>query len=290
MNTIPRNNRLAAKIISLCAIFFAIAPFAAHGAGFDARLQGQSATAPHSHTATGIYISTLLQNWEELDTIPLRVNMTGGPVTGQTITVTFDHQKTNGSVLKPGIQNLVGFAPSAGVTITSGPTLTIGTGDVWEYTLTVNMTTSAGDVHFTGNLSAGAHGFGGASLNMGGTPSLGNLAIQKSSAAPGSPDLAVAKTGPVTAAPGAVVTYTLSYSNTAAGPIPTPATGTQLTDTLPAGLTYVPGSASCTGTCSGIPSAVGNQIVWNLGTLALGASGSQTFRATVSLSATDGQA
>jgi hypothetical protein len=58
--------------------------------------------------------------------------------------------------LKPGIQNLVGFAPSAGVTITSGPTLTIGTGDVWEYTFTVNMTTPTGDVHFTGNLSAGS--------------------------------------------------------------------------------------------------------------------------------------
>ena len=286
MFTIARINHLrAAKITFLCAILFALAPFPAQGAGFNARLQGQSATAPHSHTATGIYISTLLQNWEELDTIPFRVNMTGGPVTGQTITVTFDHQKTLGSTVKRGIQNLVGFAPSAGVTITSGPTLTIGTGDIWEYTFTVNMTTATGGVHFTGNLSAGAHNFGGASLNMGGTPSLGNLAIKKSSAAPGSPDLAVAKTGPATAAPGDVVTYTLSYSNSSAGPIPTPATGTQLTDTLPAGLTYVPGSASCTGTCSGIPSAVGNQIVWNLGTLALGASGSQTFQATVSLGA-----
>jgi uncharacterized repeat protein (TIGR01451 family) len=97
-------------------------------------------------------------------------------------------------------------------------------------------------------LSRGAHGFGGASLNMGGTPSLGNLSIQKSLPAPGSPDLAVAKTGPATAAPGAVVTYTLSYSNASGGPIPAPATGVQLTDTLPAGLTYVPGSASCAGT------------------------------------------
>src|SRR5947207_8859787 len=103
MNT---NSRRAARIVSLFAIFVALAPFAAQGAGFNASLQGQSATAPHSHTATGIYISTLLQNWEELDTIPLRVNMTGGPVTGQTITVTFDHQKTLGSTLKPAIQNL----------------------------------------------------------------------------------------------------------------------------------------------------------------------------------------
>src|SRR5204863_779921 len=37
------------------------------------------------------------------------------------------------------------------------------------------------------------------------------------------------------------------------------------------------------------PSAVGDQIVWNLGALALGVSGSQTFQATVSLSTTDGQ-
>jgi uncharacterized repeat protein (TIGR01451 family) len=123
---------------------------------------------------------------------------------------------------------------------------------------------------------------------MSGTPSLGNLSIQNQrlhlALRPGS-----GQTGPATAAPGAVVTYTLSYSNTSGGPIPAPATGVQLTDTLPAGLTYVSGSASCTGTCSGTPSAVGDQIVWNLGTLPLGASGSQTFQATVSLSATDGQ-
>src|SRR5438132_12660467 len=155
-----RNHLRAAKITSLFAIFFALAPFVAQGAGFNADLQGQSATAPHSGITTGTYISTNLQYWEELDTIPFRVNMTGGPVTGQTITVTFDHQKTLGPTLKPGIQNLVEFAPSAGVTITSGPTLTIGTGDVWEYTFTVNMTTPTGEVHFTGNLSAGPHHFG----------------------------------------------------------------------------------------------------------------------------------
>ena len=281
-------NRTAAILAAFCAILFSFAVNAS--AAFNATLEGQSATAPNSHTATGVYISTNLINWSELDTIPFRVNMTGGPVTDKIITVTFDHQKTLGPTIKPGIQNLVGFTPSAGVTITSGPTLTVGIGDVWEYTFTVTMTTPTGEVGFTGNLSAGSHNFGGSSLNMSGTPSLGNLSIQKASPAAGTPDLAVAKTGPATAAPGAVVSYTLNYSNTSGGLNPAAATGVQLTDTLPAGLTYVPGSASCNGTCSGTPSAVGNQIVWNLGTLPLGATGSQSFQATVSIAAPDGQA
>src|SRR6266478_150022 len=99
------NNHRTAITGFLCAILLALAPLGAKAAGFNADLQGQSATAPHSHTATGTYITTNLQNWEELDTIPFRVNMTGGPVTGQTITVTFDHQKTLGPTLKPAVQN-----------------------------------------------------------------------------------------------------------------------------------------------------------------------------------------
>src|SRR5215831_13834521 len=172
--------RRANPLILICAFFLSFAPFEAKATGFHADLEGQSATAPHSHTATGVYISTNLQNWEELDTIPFRVNMAGGPVSNQTITVTFDHQKSLGATINPGIQNLFAFAPSAGVTIVSGPTLTVGTGDVWEYTFQVNMTTATGDVHFTGDLSAGSHNFGGSSLNMSGTPALGNLSIQKS--------------------------------------------------------------------------------------------------------------
>jgi uncharacterized repeat protein (TIGR01451 family) len=273
------------------AAFFAalaFAPMAVEGAGFNAVLQGQSATAPSSHTATGVYITTSLQYWEELDAIPFRVYLTGGPVTGKVITVQFDHQKTLGGITNPAIQNLTNFMPSPGVTITSGPTLNASDPDVWTYTFTVDLAGANGDVEFSGNLSAGAHNFGGASLNVGGSPSLGNLSIMKPAAAPGSPNLSVVKAGPATAVPGGTVTYTLSYTNVSALPMPSAATGVQLTDVLPAGLTYVPGSASCTGTCTGTPAIAGNTIVWNLGTIALGATGSQTFQATIDPAAPDG--
>src|SRR6476646_2429353 len=102
------------KNVMLCAALVALAPLAARAAGFNTTLEGQSATAPGSHVGTGTYITTNLLNWQELDSIPFRVHMTGGPVTNQTITVTFDHQKTLGSTINPAIQNLYGFTPSAG--------------------------------------------------------------------------------------------------------------------------------------------------------------------------------
>src|SRR6476660_3033285 len=110
MNTMNNTRYLR---IGIAVVLFALFPLGAKASIFDAALEGQSATAPHSHTPTGTYISTNLQNWEELDTIPLRVRMSGGPVTGKTVTVTFDHQKTLGALIKPGIQNLVGFTPTA---------------------------------------------------------------------------------------------------------------------------------------------------------------------------------
>jgi hypothetical protein len=90
---------------------------------------------------------------------------------------------------------------------------------VWAYTLNVNVTSipqPAGfsAVNFKGNLSAGAHNFTGSSLAVGADNGGGNVQIVKPAAAPGSPDLAVTRTGPATAAPGSTITYTLNYQNT----------------------------------------------------------------------------
>ena len=101
-------------------------------------------------------------------------------------------------------------------------------------------------ITFVANLRPGSHYFTGSSLGLGGSPSLGTLQVAKPAAAPGSPDLLLTKSAPGSAAPGSTIAYTLNYSNKAgaAGS----ANGIQLTDTLPTGVTYSPGS--CTGSCS----------------------------------------
>src|SRR5207302_1661238 len=79
---------------------------------------------------------------------------------------------------------------------------------------TNDLTTSApGFVEFRARLLAGAHVNVGSALGLSGTPSLGTLQIFKPAAGPGSPDLALKKTAPAIAAPGDIITYTLSYTN-----------------------------------------------------------------------------
>ena len=63
------------------------------------------------------------------------------------------------------------------------------------------------------------------------------------------------------AAPGSVVTYTLLYTNTGST-----ATNVTLTDTLPAGVSYVSGSAGSEATFD----AATDTLRWSLGTLAFG--------------------
>ena len=74
---------------------------------FNADLQAQSFGSTN-------WISGHISGWAELDPIPARVTVAGGPASNQTVTVNFPHD---------GIQNLYSFTPSANVVITSGPTL-----------------------------------------------------------------------------------------------------------------------------------------------------------------------
>jgi uncharacterized repeat protein (TIGR01451 family) len=71
--------------------------------------------------------------------------------------------------------------------------------------------------------------------------------------------------------------YTLSYSNAAGAGT---ATGTVVTDTIPSNLTYVSGTATGGGFYSSSPAPKG-RLIWNLGSLSGGASGSFTFNATI---------
>src|SRR2546426_537595 len=238
-------------------------------------LQGQSA-------GTTNWIAGNLTGWKELDFIPCRVDFTNGPASNQTVVVEFDHTKTSGSTILPGIQNLFYFSNSPNVVITSGQTLSAPVGvDTWSYTFVVDYTNAnEGVVTFFARLSAGAHNFTGSSLALKGSlnnsPSPGVLQIAKPGAAPGNPDLAVTKSGPAVVNPGSTFSYTVIYTNQAGSA----ATGAQLTDVVPGVLTL--------NTCSGGCYMVGNTVTWDLGDIARGAGGSFVYQVVVTNFAING--
>jgi len=237
-------------------------------AAFHAVLQGVS-----KHSTN--YICCNLQDWNELDYIPARVKLSGGPIQQQVIRIDFDHAK--GTI--PGIENLSRWTLTDNVRITSEMVLHAPPDEIkWSYTFTIDvLDDKVGYIDFMARLAAGAHLNTGSSLAMGGTPSLGTLQVHKPGAAPGAPDLVVVKSGAAQAEPGEVITYTLDYQNKPAAA--TGAVGVQISDFLPVGVTYVTNSA--------VPSAVlvGNRLIWDLADLLPGDAGTYTYQVRVADSA-----
>src|SRR6266481_2848020 len=128
----------------------AVASLAANTAqaAFTAQIQGQSFGSTNWTTGN-------LDGWAELDFIPMRVLMTGGSASNQTITVQFDHTKSSGGSTHLGIENLSNFTSSPNVVITSGPTANTPSGqNTWSYTFVVNLTDNTpGFVQFSGLLA-----------------------------------------------------------------------------------------------------------------------------------------
>jgi uncharacterized repeat protein (TIGR01451 family) len=218
--------------------------------------------------------SVNLQDWKELDYIPIRVVVTGDAETDELI-ITFPH--FNGD--RFGFQNLYfTLSNSPNVMLIGDPVLTaVPVGD-WSYTLTVKKTdTATGYIYFYARLAAGARDYGGSSLHLEG-PELTPLQIHKPAPGPGLPDLAITKTGPATAAPGAVITYTITYTNKSTTDA---ATGVQITDILPDLVTFV--DASNGGTLAG------NTLSFDIFNVAAGGSGSVTYRVQVASNAMNGQ-
>ncbi|HEU0010964.1 MAG TPA: Ig-like domain-containing protein, partial [Verrucomicrobiae bacterium] len=254
--------RMAA--VGCLSLLSAFAPPEAQAAGFDARLQGQS-----SNSTT--WINANLMGWGELDLIPCRVYITGGPANSKTISVDFNHFKGT----TPGIENLTGWTTSPNVVFIAPPVLIAPIlSGTWTYTFTVNITDrNPGWVEFRARLSAGAHLNTGSSLALSGKPSLGTLQFHKPDPGMGLPDLSILKRGPANAMPGETITYTMQWTNKAFSP--SAALGVQITDILPPEVSYVTNSAS------GGAVLVGNVLIWDLGDLAIGAQGSVTYKATV---------
>ncbi len=249
--------RSIACIVVVSALF---EPLAA-SASFKSNLQGLNSGSTN-------WGGGPLTGYNELDYVPARTLFTGGPATNQVITVDFDHTKSG--TLR-GIEDLTDFTNSPNVIIVSGPTLSTPTADVWRYTYTITITNALdGFVEFRARLSAGSHLFTGSSLSL----SSPTLSIFKPSAQPGFPDLAIAKRGPNQAKPGQIITYTINYTNLASAA--TTAKGVQVSDILPAAVTYVAGSANKGGTVTG------NTITWDLGNVAPGKRGLLTYKVMVS--------
>ncbi|MGN6125627.1 MAG: DUF7507 domain-containing protein, partial [Humibacter sp.] len=89
--------------------------------------------------------------------------------------------------------------------------------------------------------------------------------------------------------PGDPATYTLTYSANGAGAIPATVDGYQLVDTLPAGVTYVPGSASPEPTVT--TNGSGQQVLsWTLNGVTTNADHALTYQAVADNSVTPGAA
>jgi uncharacterized repeat protein (TIGR01451 family) len=250
-----------------------VGPYVAGAAPLKGTLQGQNNPACVSPSPCP-WQTTNLQGWAELQTAPLRLafdpNQSGS---SNTFTISIDHANSNSA----GLESLKNFTVSPNVTITGGIAggiafSTSSGGDIWNYTFTATISDNAsGFVAFDTRLRAGAHAFTGASLQVKGA---GTLSFVKPAAAPGSPDLSLTKTAIAAVSPGQVISYALSYQNLASGS--NSATGVQLTDTLPANITYLGG---CSGSCT--YDSVSGTLTWNFVSIAAGAAGSQTFQVTV---------
>ena len=247
-----------------------------------ASLQGRSCASPCSGSPATPenWVGGNVQNWRELDTIPFRALIDAKASDVNTVTpITVTYERTNGG--KPGIENVIGFASTDNTKLQcldcSNPTRNEPTGAAqWSVTFNVKpLVAGEQSITFSGRLAAGSHLNTGSSLSMGGTPALGTLQVSKPGAKPGSPDLTVSKSGPSTTGSPSTISYSLTYSNKASAT--SSATGVQVTDTLPSGLTFK--SGTCSPACS--VSVDLRTIVWTVGTVAPGAGATLTFDADV---------
>jgi len=266
-NLFVRAHSLGVMLFTVVAMLGALPK--AHAVNYD--LQGQS-------RGSTTWLSGNLQNWRELDYIPCRVYITGGPVNNRLIRITFPH--LTGTT--PGFQDLINFRTSSNAVITVAPVLSAPMGADWSYTFTVTvLDANPAAVYFESRLAAGAHLNPGSSLALSGFPSsMGNLQIHKPSAGPGAPDLVIVKSGPVTAQPGQIITYSMFYTNIATA---TPAVGVQISDILPPEVTVIPSSL---GTNAHV---VGNSIFWDLGNVLPGQNGQVSFQVQITNTVVAGQ-
>jgi uncharacterized repeat protein (TIGR01451 family) len=250
---------------------------AADGFALTGSVQGLHKVHSTNFTAASAWTNAALQGWRELDWVACRLRMAGGPQNTQPVAISFPRFAAG----NPAFQDLQFLSNSANVRITQSLPLNSTNGSNWFQQFTLDVTNSQpADLYFRVRLAAGAHLAASNALRIDGLAGFGPVVVATPPAAAGAPDLAVTKSGPATAVPTRVLTFTLAYTNKA-GTTNT-ATGAQLSDVLPASLSYVAGSANPPAT------AALETLVWNLGNLAPGAAGTVSYQAVVASNAAIG--
>ena len=246
-------------------------------ADFSGDLKGLNKNSSTNWGPSSPWSGGNLQGWQELDYVVVRAELAGGPQTNQKVDLVFPKFKTDA----PGFQNLYFISNSPNTFIISNVLNAPPAPADWSYNLRVTVTDSQpAYIYFYARLAAGSHINVGSSLQLSGEPSFSPLQIHKPDTGPGSPDLAIKKTGPAIASPGDIITYTITYTNKATNAL-NAANGVQLTDQLPSLVSFV--SASNGGTNeAGI-------LTWDLPDLTNRASGFVTYQVMVSSNAANGQ-
>jgi len=218
------------------------------------------------------WLSGNLTNWQELQYIPCRFRIEGGPLSNN-VTLSFPGITAS----TPGFDGFFDFTNTANVVV-SQPVLSAPASGAWSYSFTINVTDgNSAAVYFKPRLAAGAHANVGSALKISPTPSsAGELQIHKPSPGAGLPDLAIVKTGPAFVPQGGTITYTLTYTNKATST--NIATGVQATDFLPPNVVVDPSTLPTNATL------VGNTLEWDLPDVPTNSGGQFTFQAKVPLS------
>ncbi|WP_162262002.1 S8 family serine peptidase, partial [Terrabacter sp. Soil810] len=239
-------------------------------------ISGSGCTSPWQTTS----LNSTSPGWSELATVPMRVFFPAGQQSAATTTfqIAVDHSKSGsqGLDILEGLQDAANRSPNVTLTNVVFSRTTNGAGaETLNYAFDVKLTdNNSGFIAFTTALMAGAHNFTGNSLSVQLTPGGGTIGFTKPQAAPGAPDLRLVKTALATAAPGQTVTYSLAYRNAGLDA----ATKVQMTDVLPAGVSYV--ANSCSSPCK--YDALSNTLSWKLGTINGGSTSvTRTYRVKV---------
>ncbi len=112
--------------------------------------------------------------------------------------------------------------------------------------------------------------------DMGGHYGFGNIScLNWNSCPPPAMKITKANTPSGLVSAGQTITYTINYSNAGTGP----ADGVVINDTIPNGTTFVPGSMT-SNPIAFFTNQVGNDLIWDVGYVAAGATGSLSFKVT----------